>query len=125
MNEVLAGAETGNPVSPALIKAKLSAIRAERRVAIDTKKPDQIAKGNTAPKSVGRQHADRRTRAHQQRQAREEQERAERLTPLIRCIVDAIGPQNTALFNKALTRRHPDRSTVIRLLAAETQPTPI
>jgi hypothetical protein len=78
----------------------------------------------TAPKSTGtrRVRIDRRTRAYQQGAARKERESADRLSPLVKRATATIGSQDLFQLNNKLVRGHPDRSMLLRLLAAETQP---
>jgi hypothetical protein len=65
VGEVLAAAETGNPLPVATIKAKVKASKAERCTGGKAKKSHQIADGNIIPKSMSRVHVDRRTLAYQ------------------------------------------------------------
>jgi hypothetical protein len=123
VNEVLAAAETGNMMSPAAIREKLAiATEAERHAAREAKKsPEQIAEERKKREAKAK-HRERLVAAEKTKGAREEQERTERLAPLIKRIIDVLEHQDLAALNDALGS--PDwceRTTAIRLLAEMTE----
>jgi hypothetical protein len=80
------------------------------------------ARENTKSRTARRVGIDTGKRPDPQKEAREEQQRAYRHGPLVRRLGAAMGPQDLAMWHKALRGTRQDRSTISRLLAAEIQP---